>query len=362
MTATAAPQPVAEFTHRAEIQNAIRQMAAIAPAPDVHRSQTGHPLYAYDPDNLMYAALHFATAVRDGRFDDAMALLPQMRITVDVESAALNFLKLLFPAPLLDRFAPRQDSPAEDRARTCVINLYAAFLDRPRAAIEAQIATMKRDYADLWAKIVTDEDHVSGPQLGEFYNGLSVPQTDLAMDLLASRLSLACRSVPVAIAAQVKTRHGFDYGGGGGWTASAMARSGSAHVTLIEENAGLLKFAQWRDAQSGTANVSYLREHELIGSFATHAGQFDFGVCTEVLEHVLEVEATAERLAGLLKPGGLLFMTASFGLYPHPSHLKCNRRFAGKEQELMARFGFEPMNVNVPFPVPVSGGLFRRKP
>jgi SAM-dependent methyltransferase len=46
-------------------------------------------------------------------------------------------------------------------------------------------------------------------------------------------------------------------------------------------------------------------------------GSFDFVVCTEVLEHVLQPFAAAAELRRLLRPGGLLFVTVPFNFRIH---------------------------------------------
>ncbi len=123
----------------------------------------------------------------------------------------------------------------------------------------------------------------------------------------------------------------------------------------------MLTFARWRDQEAGIEGAEYLPESQLCEEIEAHTNQYDFGVCTEVLEHVIDVEETVERMAKLIRPGGLLYQTASFGLYPHLSHLKPNLRFAGKEDELMASVGFERVELNIPIPALDSQRLYRRK-
>ncbi len=347
--------PETEF--RELIANAVGRV----PAPESLKAQSGGSLPGFDSENFARAAVHFASARESGRFDDAAALLQQLRVAAEVESAALSFLRLIFPPELVERYRTPAPCPERGVLDQCVLNMYAAFTGQPAEEIAAERPTWTAKAQALWNQLVPDEDHVTADQLGAFYNEESVPQADQAFAMLASPLAIACRAVPVAIASQIKNAVAFDYGGGGGWAAQALARTGLRRVTLIEESQRLLDFARWRNSQVGTTNVTFLRESELCTQMGAHRAGYDFGLCTEVLEHVLDVEGTVERLATLLKPGGYLFMTASFGLYPYPSHLRANLRFAGREHELMADFGFQHMPLDVTFPMPARGGLYRRQ-
>ena len=60
-------------------------------------------------------------------------------------------------------------------------------------------------------------------------------------------------------------------------------------------------------------------------------------------------------------PGGILFVTCSFGV-PQDTHLKSNRKYSGPERRLMVEAGFEPCtpNVNPPTPFLAQWGFLRR--
>lgn len=58
---------------------------------------------------------------------------------------------------------------------------------------------------------------------------------------------------------------------------------------------------------------------------------FDALTCLDVLEHVPDVPAMIKTLAGYLRPGGVLYVSAPYFLILpwYPTHLRQNRRFSG---------------------------------
>lgn len=61
------------------------------------------------------------------------------------------------------------------------------------------------------------------------------------------------------------------------------------------------------------------------------AESFDAILCLDVLEHVPDVPAYVDRLAGYLRPGSIFIVHAPFYMiHPaNPTHLKANRRYSG---------------------------------
>jgi len=153
-------------------------------------------------------------------------------------------------------------------------------------------------------------------------------------------LGIAFRALPILLANANECKRVFDFGGNSGETIAAI--SGSCNnidkCYLIEENETALNFAKWRDELLEIKNMEYIKESELNANLDSLQESFDFGICTEVLEHVFYVEDTIETISKLLKKGGILYFSASFGQYPAASHLKKNVKYFGKEDYLMSKY------------------------
>lgn len=362
------PAPQAALLDRYYEQDFCQTLAP----PEPYQNSGGRPLWGYDERNLSMAALRYGSQVAHGRYDAALQALPQLRATLEIDSLALLMLSRVFPPPLWTRFGrPIADGRPRTPLQQLILRLYEAF-SRERAAaqgaprtageIEELLDRADEDGLRNWRLLAPDEDHPTHAQLSRYYNSLIFPQGDLLPKLAESRLSVAYRAIPVALAIQSRAQRSFDYGGGSGFTTSGLAAAGLQEVLLIEENQTMLDFARWRDQQCGISNVRYLRESGLIAALSEHRGRYDIGVCTEVLEHVIDVEETIQRLADLVRPGGYLFLSASFGMYPHLSHLKQNVKYARREDELMAAVGFTPAKISLPIPMLSTTRLYTRNP
>jgi hypothetical protein len=332
------------------------------PKPKVFESSGGHPLFGYDTDNFHRAALHLTAHADRGRYLDSLELIGTMEHALQVEKMRVNFLGLVFPKILWDKYyAPIKDGRTRVPVMELLIQLYAAESGREVSEIiEILDGSADRGFA-LWERVVPDEDNPTYEQLSAFYNGRNFPEGDCVPGILKSNIGTAFRLVPVLIAQRFGLKSAFDYGGGAGLSISALKAHGCERAVLIEENRRMLEFASWRDKESGIEGAEYLPESQLCDDIKAHTNRYDFGVCTEVLEHVIAVEDTVKRMARLIRSGGYLYQTASFGLYPHLSHLKPNLRFAGKEDELMASVGFERVALDISTPTLASQRLYRRR-
>lgn len=98
----------------------------------------------------------------------------------------------------------------------------------------------------------------------------------------------------------------LDVGCGGGLLAEAMALKG-ARVTGIDASESLISAATLH-ARQGEVNINYLctTAEEFSGQ---HAAAFDVITCMELLEHVPDVPSLLSACAGMLKPGGHLFLS-----------------------------------------------------
>jgi len=110
----------------------------------------------------------------------------------------------------------------------------------------------------------------------------------------------------IAERANLRGARVIDVGCGGGLLAESLARAG-AKVTAIDLAPGMIEVARLHAAASAL-DIDYRLES--VESVAIeHAGQFDIVTCMEMLEHLPEPAATFEQLAGLVRPGGKLFVS-----------------------------------------------------
>ena len=331
------------------------------PKAAVIQNSKGRPLYGYDSDNFNKAALHLTAHASRGRYKESMELIENMELALQLEKMRLRFLNLVFPRSLWDKhYAPISDGQERSALSELLIRLYAAESHRDVSDIVNVLEGANERGQALWDRVVPDEDNPTHEQLSAFYNGRNFPEGDCVPGIIKSTIGTAFRLIPVLIAEKYNLTSVFDYGGGAGLSTAALKANGCDRALLIEENRRMLKFAKWRDQEAGIEGVEYVTEGQLCSEIKAHRNRYDFGVCTEVLEHVIDVEETAERMAKLIRPGGYLYQTTSFDLYPHLSHLKPNLRFAGKEDELMAAAGFESVSVELPIPTVNSMRLYKR--
>jgi SAM-dependent methyltransferase len=90
---------------------------------------------------------------------------------------------------------------------------------------------------------------------------------------------------------------GLDFGCGNGGLVRHLRRLGQDQIYGFDTGAWAEKARQ--------SGLPILREEEL----GRHAGTFDIVTAIEVIEHVVDPLAVLRQLRGLLKPGGLLFLT-----------------------------------------------------
>ncbi|WP_159015235.1 bifunctional 2-polyprenyl-6-hydroxyphenol methylase/3-demethylubiquinol 3-O-methyltransferase UbiG [Cognatiluteimonas profundi] len=98
----------------------------------------------------------------------------------------------------------------------------------------------------------------------------------------------------------------LDVGCGGGLLSEALALAG-ADVTAIDLAPELLKIAGLHRLESGV-QVDY-RRSSIEAMAASGEAPFDAITCMELLEHVPDPAAVIAACAGLLKPGGRLFVS-----------------------------------------------------
>jgi 2-polyprenyl-6-hydroxyphenyl methylase/3-demethylubiquinone-9 3-methyltransferase len=110
----------------------------------------------------------------------------------------------------------------------------------------------------------------------------------------------------IAAHAPLKGVRLLDVGCGGGLLAEALA-GGGARVTGLDLAPGMIEVARLHAVQTGLAiDYRLAAAEELLPG---EAGSFDVITCMEMLEHVSEPARTVAALAGLLRPGGALFVS-----------------------------------------------------
>ena len=115
-----------------------------------------------------------------------------------------------------------------------------------------------------------------------------------------TRLAYVARRVPLR-GARV-----LDVGCGGGLLSEALASEG-AIVTAIDLAPDLIKIAKLHKLESGV-NVDY-RLSSVEALAVEQPAWYDAITCMEMLEHVPDPAAILSACAGLLKPGGRLFVS-----------------------------------------------------
>jgi len=312
--------------------------------PQKYKNTRGIDLFGYSPENLSKAALYYFDHCNKFEFDKAEKILEQIKVSIAIEELIFMLEKAIFGNVNKIDFLQKKNTDE------IILELYSRFSGQAKEEIKKLLDKELEIYTDTWSTVVQDEDNVTIEQLVNFYNKIPFPIGCLLGACERNKLSIAYRALPILLAKDNNRKRIFDFGGNSGMITSAIANNVD-FCMLIEENNNLMEFAKWRDDLFGIKNVLYVKESTISESIHEFSGKFDMGICTEVLEHVFDVEETVSNISQLLEKGGLLYQTTSFGLYPEPSHLKKNIKFAGHEDELMARYGLERINVNFPIPL-----------
>jgi 2-polyprenyl-3-methyl-5-hydroxy-6-metoxy-1,4-benzoquinol methylase len=169
------------------------------------------------------------------------------------------------------------------------------------------------DFAGEWKRMVRDPSDPD--QLVRFYNESRAELFEQiawhASEPIHHR-SLVCSD----LASSLPGREFLDYGSGIGSNALVFGLAGF-NVTLADIADPLRNFAKWRCERRGIAVRALDLKCESLER--TH---YDVVTCFDVLEHVPQPLAAVKRMRDALRPGGVFFLYAPFGLDPvRPMHV-----------------------------------------
>src|SRR5262245_34809844 len=99
----------------------------------------------------------------------------------------------------------------------------------------------------------------------------------------------------------------LDFGGGLGLTSSLMGEIGK-QVTYCEVDGPALRFATWYFAGNGQHDIEVLRTPSPAPVLPLDR-RWDLVLVESVLEHVVDPVTTIEKLAAVVRSGGLLYLT-----------------------------------------------------
>jgi 2-polyprenyl-3-methyl-5-hydroxy-6-metoxy-1,4-benzoquinol methylase len=314
--------------------------------PQKYKNSGGGDIFGYPPQELWKAAFYYAFYLDQMEFEKAFEIHQQIVLSINIEQIALAFKQDLFKNLSKIPFLKGKTDLWE-----IIYKLYSRYSNKSIADVKQLFENKVEIHHNLWKENIPDEDKVTPEQLSRFYNAFPFPVGCFFWTCADSNLAIAYSALPLLLAKSNKCKAVFDYGGNSGLITSAMANSLKLdRCMLIEENKNLLDFAKWRDKLFMIEGITYQKESELINNIDSFKNKFDFGICTEVLEHVYDVEATIINISQLLKSGGLLYQSTSFGL-PEKSHLHKNRKYAGYEDKLMDHYGFNRITPQFSIPL-----------
>ena len=282
--------------------------------------------------------------------------LKQLREMLDAAAGTTIYAtaaKSLLVQPLLKRRLPVDIK----NWRSCGVALYALWQNITPAETEARMAALREQYKGSWRKTFDDDWDIDPRKLAALYKSSPPLLSNNVHDW--NDVSLALRFFVAEQLAGVSGKAGiFDWGGGDGITCLFARHCGATDVHLYESNDGGRQFGQWLANDLGQDSI-YFREEDPARPPAGR--RFGAGICTEVLEHVIDPPAMVRYMYDLLVPGGVLFVTSSFAV-PQDTHLKQNLQYAGKEREIMIDAGFESClpAERLPMPFLPQWGFWRR--
>lgn len=316
--------------------------------PKLASSSADHPPVFDSTEDFVRGSVQYANARFRNEFQKARDFLKTAERSIAVEKVSLLLRQIVY-----DRLVIALPKMAGASLHDLLFTLYSEYAKRPVTEMQSLARNTNEEVAAVWNARFPDEETLSADNLKSFYDSLAFPVACTFRRVIAPNLVVAQAALPLLLAQQVHPKAAFDFGGNSGLMTMTLAAAGVERCLLIDSSKQMIDFARWRDHRTGLANIDYLELDHIARVPDGLEGAFDFGICTEMLEHAYDVEATVSLMAKLLKKDGVLFQSASFGHYPHPTHLRRNLRYAGKEDELMAKFGMK--RIQATFSVPLRG-------
>jgi hypothetical protein len=290
---------------------------------------------------------------------EALDAGPELQKTLDALDYAVRATvystraKVLLTQPLV-----RHKIPVDGKDwRGCAVKLYAQWQGTTLEQAEQRMAALREQYKSAWRNTFPDEWDIDEQKLLALYKSSPALLANGVHDW--NDLSLGLRyfvAEQLAVAASGKGI--FDWGGSDGISCIFARHHGATDVHLFEPNAAGREFGKWLAESLGLGGIAF---HEQGPERPPAGRRFGAGICTEVLEHVVDPPAMIRQMHDLLIPGGILFVTSSFAV-TQDTHLKQNLKYAGHEQRLMVEAGFEPCTPSAKPPSPFlpQWGFWRR--
>jgi hypothetical protein len=282
--------------------------------------------------------------------------LKQLREHLDYAAGTAIYAtaaKSVLVQPLLQRKIPI----TAKNWRAAAVELYALWQGTTAAEVETRMLALREKFQGTWQKTFPDDWDIDSRKLAALYKSSPALLSNNVHDW--NDTSLALRYYVAEQLAGVAGPHGiFDWGGGDGITCIFARHCGAKDVHLFESNDGGRQFGHWL---ANTLGQDAIHFHEQDPARPPAGRRFGAGICTEVLEHVIDPPAMVKYMYDLLIPGGVLFVTSSFAV-PQDTHLKQNLQYAGKEQQIMTDAGFESClpAERLPMPFLPQWGFWRR--
>jgi SAM-dependent methyltransferase len=196
-------------------------------------------------------------------------------------------------------------APNTGDAAQALIAEVAEYLNLPLEEVQAAMANATTAFTTEWRVMVGEQ--ADERAITRFYNESRTELFDLAKwhadDDIHYR-TLVCAD----IASGRPGRRYLDYGSGIGSDALIFAAMGF-EVTLADISEPLAAFAKWRFERRGlpVTTIDLKRERP-------RPQHYDAVLCFDVLEHIPHPVRTVQGIHAAMRPGGLLFLHAPFGV------------------------------------------------